>query len=165
LRSALPRDGNGAPIPDPRWGFPLLGDVIGELLIPAGSLAGGIPTPSGEAGARTFPIYPSPFPIGVPEIQCNAFYSPTQPMCNTFYSLVRPMRRRPNNSHRIYKYQLTLTFRHPFPILTPAAATHSASNQTRTPAGRRKPMRRSRRLDDDADVDSMLTDKTRIHLR
>jgi hypothetical protein len=89
-RCGAVRDGNGAPIPDPQWGFPLLGDVIGELLIPAGSLVGGIPTPSGEAGAGTFPISPSPFPVGVPEIQRNAFYSPLSPCAVHFIPLFGP---------------------------------------------------------------------------
>jgi hypothetical protein len=61
------RDGNGAPIPDPRWGFPPLGDANGAFLVPAGSLTGTFPSPSGEAGSGTFFASPSPFPVGDPD--------------------------------------------------------------------------------------------------
>jgi hypothetical protein len=61
------RDGNGAPIPDPRWGFPPLGDTNGAVLVPAGSLSGTFPSPSGEAGSGTFFTSPSPFPVGDPD--------------------------------------------------------------------------------------------------
>jgi hypothetical protein len=64
---AATRDGNGAPIPDPRRGFTPLGDAIGVFLVPAGSLTGKFPSPSGEAGRRTFCKSPSPFPVGDPE--------------------------------------------------------------------------------------------------
>jgi hypothetical protein len=66
------RDGNGAPIPDPRRGFPPLGDVIGVFLVPAGTLIGKISSPSGEAGNGTFSKSPSPFPAGDPEYISNA---------------------------------------------------------------------------------------------
>ena len=36
------RDGNGAPIPDPRRGFNPLGDLNGSNLLPVGSLTGQI---------------------------------------------------------------------------------------------------------------------------
>jgi hypothetical protein len=64
------RDGNGAPIPDPRRGIPLLGDVNGRFLLPAGSLADQNSSPSGEAGEGAFSDSPSPIPVGIPEFVC-----------------------------------------------------------------------------------------------
>ena len=61
------RDGNEAPILDPRRGFPPLEDAIGVFLVPAGSLMGKFPSPSGEPGDRTFQLPPSPFHIGDPD--------------------------------------------------------------------------------------------------
>jgi len=41
-RRVSARDGNGAPIPDPRRGFNPLGDLNGSNLLPVGSLTGQI---------------------------------------------------------------------------------------------------------------------------
>jgi hypothetical protein len=69
-RAVVGRDGNGAPIPDPRRGIPLLGDVNGRFLLPAGSLADQNSSPSGEAGEGAFSDSPSPIPVGIPEFVC-----------------------------------------------------------------------------------------------
>lgn len=46
--------------PDPRWGIHLLGDEIGMILLPTGLLTSETQPPSGEAGAGTFSVSPSP---------------------------------------------------------------------------------------------------------
>jgi hypothetical protein len=53
IRDHPPRDGNGAPFPDPRRGIPLLGDGDGEIIVPAGKDIGKNQSPSGMTGTGT----------------------------------------------------------------------------------------------------------------
>jgi len=62
----MAQDGNGAPIPDTRWGFHPLGDENGIFFIPVGSLTREIHPPSGESGKGVFSGSLSPHPSRLP---------------------------------------------------------------------------------------------------
>jgi hypothetical protein len=70
------RDGNGAPVPDPRRGIHPLRDGDGEKILPAGKEMGKNQSPSGMAGPGTDYGRSYPLPVGDliwqvgPLIQC-----------------------------------------------------------------------------------------------
>jgi hypothetical protein len=65
-QARLSRDGNGAPFPDPRRGIPPLGDVDGEIIVPAGKDIDKNQSPLGMAGTGTVYCPPYPLPVGAP---------------------------------------------------------------------------------------------------
>ena len=63
-------DGNGAPIPDPRWRIHLLGDVIGLILLPTGGLTAKT-HPHRVKRGRERSLAPRPrSPSGIPDFMC-----------------------------------------------------------------------------------------------
>jgi hypothetical protein len=63
---ARARDGNGAPVPDPRRGIHPLGDGDGKKIPPTGKEMGKNQSPSGMAGPGTDYGRPYPLPAGDP---------------------------------------------------------------------------------------------------
>ena len=66
IRDHPPRDGNGAPFPDPRRGIHPLRDGDGEKILPAGKEMGKNQSPSGMAVPGTDYGRPYPLPVGDP---------------------------------------------------------------------------------------------------
>jgi hypothetical protein len=113
----LLQDGNG---PDPQWGFHLLGDEDGVILLPNGAFMGRKTAPSCIAGLGTVPVSPSPSPIGAPIVhRC---------ICQKTICLWAQLKvYQPKPTTAIYKKRsspLTLSSLHLFSYQSPAAIRH-----------------------------------------